>query len=148
MDYKDFNLLEDYQNMAKEYYAKMQKSGYVFVRVTDVDEQKMQAERVLFGCMQDVLAGYDKIQKFLKRPQQEFLLQLQSLTKTQFDTLKRMYGDCKPQDKNTKNATKKTFVGEMCLLKAFLQLLFLEDLENLAVLKNMIFERLDLLSKQ
>ena len=147
MEYNDFNILEDYEIMAKEYYSSMQAKGYMFVRISENHQEKKLLSQNVINILTDILSGYKSIENFLSRTEREFLKRLYFLSQTQLDTLKDMYNISCDKKNFVKQNVKKVISKETLLLDKLLKLMFLEEGENFAIIKNMVFERLKILSE-
>ena len=147
MEYDDFLLAEDYSQIAKAYFQNMKEKGYAFVRLDDQEQKRKEYAQRLVGTLTLTTNDYKKIMPYLKLAEKQFLNQLFSLTQAQCESLKRMY-DVQSQNLCQKKDIKKVVSNEAKILCDMLELLFLEQDENFAIIKNMIFERLQILKQE
>ncbi len=147
MEYDDFLLAEDYSQIAKAYFQNMKEKGYVFVRLDDQEQKRKEYAQRLVDTLTLTTNDYKKIMPYLKLAEKQFLNQLFSLTQAQCESLKRMY-DVQSQNLCQKKDIKKVVSNEAKILCDMLELLFLEQDENFAIIKNMIFERLQILKQE
>lgn len=147
MEYDDFLLSQDYEQIAKAYFENMKEKGYVFVRLDDQGQKRKECAQRLFDTLTLATCDYKKIMPYLKLTEKQFLNQLFSLTQAQCQSLKRMYG-VESQNLCQKSNVKKVVSNEAKILCDMLELLFLEQDENFAIIKNMIFERLQILKQE
>ena len=146
MDYNDFKLIENYENMAREYYSSMQNKGYVFKRLDDNQEKRKQQAKTTLATFDQILSGYNYIFPFLKNKEKDFLKKLQTITELQKQTLAQIY-NIETTEIVSRQNIKKVISKESLLLEKLLTLLFLEEDENFTLIKNMIFERLSILKE-
>ncbi len=147
MEYDDFLLAEDYSQIAKAYFQNMKEKGYAFVRLDDQEQKRKEYAQRLVDTLTLTTNDYKKIMPYLKLAEKQFLNQLFSLTQAQCESLKRMY-DVQSQNLCQKKDIKKVVSNEAKILCDMLELLFLEQDENFAIIKNMIFERLQILKQE
>jgi len=147
MEYDDFLLAEDYSQIAKAYYQNMKRKGYVFVRLDDQSQKRKECAQGLVDTLTLAANDYKKIMPYLKAGERQFLSSLSSLTGAQCESLKRTY-DLTNQNTCQKKDIKKIVSNEAQILWDMLELLFLEQDENFAIIKNMIFERLQVLKQE
>ncbi len=147
MEYDDFLLAEDYGQIAKAYFQNMKEKGYAFVRLDDQEQKRKEYAQRLVDTLTLTTNDYKKIMPYLKLAEKQFLNQLFSLTQAQCESLKRMY-DVQSQNLCQKKDIKKVVSNEAKILCDMLELLFLEQDENFAIIKNMIFERLQILKQE
>ena len=147
MEYDDFLLAEDYSQIAKAYFQNMKEKGYAFVRLDDQEQKRKEYAQRLVDTLTLTTNDYKKIMPYLKLAEKQFLNQLFSLTQAQCESLKRMY-DVQSQNLCQKKDIKKVVSNEAKILCDMLELLFLEQVENFAIIKNMIFERLQILKQE
>lgn len=147
MEYDDFLLAEDYSQIAKAYFQNMKEKGYAFVRLDDQEQKRKEYAQRLVDTLTLTTNDYKKIMPYLKLAEKQFLNQLFSLTQAQCESLKRMY-DVQSQNLCQKKDIKNVVSNEAKILCDMLELLFLEQDENFAIIKNMIFERLQILKQE
>lgn len=147
MEYDDFLLAEDYGQIAKAYFQNMKEKGYAFVRLDDQEQKRKEYAQRLVDTLTLTTNDYKKIMPYLKLAEKQFLNQLFSLTQAQCESLKRMY-DVQSQNLCQKKDIKKVVSNEAKILCDMLELLFLEQDEKFAIIKNMIFERLQILKQE
>lgn len=147
MEYDDFLLAEDYGQIAKAYFQNMKEKGYAFVRLDDQEQKRKEYAQRLVDTLTLTTNDYKKIMPYLKLAEKQFLNHLFSLTQAQCESLKRMY-DVQSQNLCQKKDIKKVVSNEAKILCDMLELLFLEQDENFAIIKNMIFERLQILKQE
>lgn len=147
MNYDDFSLLDDYGQIAKAYFENMKNKGYAFVRLDDVNQKKMQQVQKVADLLFDRVGAYNKIKPYLKDAQIQFWQQLCSLSISQCESIKRLY-NIVPQTLAKKQDLGKLVSAEAKILSELFELLFMEQDENFAIIKNMIFERLQILKQQ
>ena len=147
MEYDDFLLAEDYGQIAKAYFQNMKEKGYAFVRLDDQEQKRKEYAQRLVDTLTLTTNDYKKIMPYLKLAEKQFLNQLFSLTQAQCESLKRMY-EVQSQNLCQKKDIKKVVSNEAKILCDMLELLFLEQDENFAIIKNMIFERLQILKQE
>lgn len=147
MEYDDFLLAEDYSQIAKAYFQNMKEKGYAFVRLDGQEQKRKEYAQRLVDTLTLTTNDYKKIMPYLKLAEKQFLNQLFSLTQAQCESLKRMY-DVQSQNLCQKKDIKKVVSNEAKILCDMLELLFLEQDENFAIIKNMIFERLQILKQE
>lgn len=147
MEYDDFLLAEDYGQIAKAYFQNMKEKGYAFVRLDDQEQKRKEYAQRLVDTLTLTTNDYKKIMPYLKLAEKQFLNQLFSLTQAQCESLKRMY-DVQSQNLCQKKDIKKVVSNEAKILCDMHELLFLEQDENFAIIKNMIFERLQILKQE
>lgn len=147
MEYDDFLLAEDYGQIAKAYFQNMKEKGYAFVRLDGQEQKRKEYAQRLVDTLTLTTNDYKKIMPYLKLAEKQFLNQLFSLTQAQCESLKRMY-DVQSQNLCQKKDIKKVVSNEAKILCDMLELLFLEQDENFAIIKNMIFERLQILKQE
>lgn len=147
MEYNDFNIMADYENMAKEYYSHMKNKGYVFMRIDDTKQEKFTLVNEILDIMNNILSGYKSIEVFLKKSEKEFLNRLYYLTQSQFNNLKDLYNKNVQYNIIKGQNVKKVISKEALLLEKLLKLMLLEEDDNFVIIKNMIFERLKILQE-
>ena len=145
MEYNDFELLDNYEAMAKEYFVQMQNKGYMFVKVK-VDNNKDDLVKEVVDIYNQVLGGYNAVKRYLKKTDLSFFEKVYFLTVTQLDKIKSLYNlSFESQSIKAQNA-KMIISKEACLLEK-LFLLMLEDEKNFEVIKDMIMARLKILQE-
>lgn len=147
MEYDDFLLAEDYDQIAKAYFQNMKENGYVFVRLDNQEQKRNEHAQRLVDTLTLATNDYKKIMPYLKLAEKQFLNQLFSLTQAQCESLKRMY-NVQSQNLCQKKDIKKVVSNEAKILCDMFEFLFLEQDENFAIIKNMIFERLQILKQE
>ena len=147
MEYNDFNIMADYESMAKEYYSHMKGRGYVFMRVDDNADEKVKIIKQILSVLAEMLSGYRAIEMFLKKNEKDFLKRLCFLTENQFEKLQDMYSIGFENQNIKQQNIKKVISKEALLLDRLLKLMLLETDENFILIKNMIFERLKILQE-
>lgn len=147
MEYNDFNILADYESMAKEYYLNMKNKGYVFMKLSDDVEEKNNLVNSILKTMEEIMAGYKTIENVLSKGEKEFLNRLFYLTQTQFKNLKDLYNYNYESNISSKQSIKRVISKEALLIDKLLKLLLMEESDNFVTIKNMIFDRLKILQE-
>lgn len=145
MEYDDYQILNDYSQLAKAYYDSMKKRGFVFFRLDDVEEQKLIICQQALNLLEHLLESYKKSLKVARgKEQQTMIKKLCELSQRQIEQLKREFP--------IKSELIKTNLGnplscEAKLIKKLFEIYKLEDNErkNLLV-SSMIEDRLETLS--
>lgn len=145
MEYDDFSLSENFERMASEYYKKLSTKGFVFLRLDNVQNEKLN----LITKLITQLVYFKNMLSLLKRFQSKKILDLKNISEFQKNNLLKIYNVTLPKTNQKTDFPnfENIISSEAKIIKLYFELLELEDdSEKHTTIKNMLSSRLDILA--